>query len=408
MAHAVTCSVQILSVSAPHTIIAGQGLEIDTYLRITCTSTTDNIVARVDLSNEGSAQVLSSNSLALGSVDGLSKTWNVTIPNTAQAPSTGTWKLATRAWVFAGTELVAKSSKSIEIEVVQPATTTSSLVSSITSSTVTYVHPPEILSNTIAIGLIVIGAAVAAIVVKKRTEKHPRTEGELITQELERPSSTISTGYKELDASLEGGLPAGYAIIIVSPPYDERDLLLAKMIGTCLSMGFSVFFMSRDMSRTSDLASRYKQNFYAFNPQADKIAGQTANIFKIQSVQNLNDVNISLSKAMAPMINENPKKILIIDFLSDILLEHKALTTRKWLDDFIAKRKVEGFTILAALNPLIVSDQERQTIIDLFEGVIEINEKSLPERPKRYAIVKKMYGRKYKDTGIDLEKDRLF
>ena len=90
------------------------------------------------------------------------------------------------------------------------------------------------------------------------------------------------------------------------------------------------------------------------------------------------------------------------------MLEHKSLTTRKWLDDFIGKRKSEGFTVLAILNPLISSKQESQTIIDLFDGIIEIYEKELRERARRFLIVKKMYGKKYIESELMLDKDKLF
>lgn len=413
IAHAVTCQIQAMSVNGPHTIVIGQTFEIDTVLEITCTATTDNVLARVDLSTQGPTQILSSNSRGLGSVDAGSKTWNVTISNSAQAPtSAGSWKLIVRAWVFAGVEIHAAANQTVDVQVLEPAQTTSttSSLSSTSQFTVISESPSSITSVPIAILLIasavIIGGSVVMTRRRKRGEPHQAIEeGELLS---EQTKESISTGYPQLDAALGGGLPLGYAIIIVSPPFDERDMLIAKMIGSYISMEYSVFFVSRDLSRTRDLASKYKENFYAFNPQADKIPGVNANIFKIQGVQNLNDVNISLGKAMESTVSKNPNKILIIDLLSDVLLEHKALTTRKWLDDFIAKRKAENCTILGTLNPLIVSDQERQTIIDLFDGIIEIYEKEHTERPKRFVIVKKMYAKKYKDTAIELEKDRLF
>lgn len=106
-------------------------------------------------------------------------------------------------------------------------------------------------------------------------------------------------------------------------------------------------------------------------------------------------------------MSKSPKKLLILDILSDVLLEHKGLTTRKWLDDFLAKRKEENFTVISTLNSLIVSDQECQTVIDLFDGVIEIDEKRYAELPKRYVTIKKMYAIKYRGTPIELERDRL-
>jgi KaiC/GvpD/RAD55 family RecA-like ATPase len=411
VARAVTCQIQTLRLVAPDGVAIGQSVEIDTVLEITCTATNENVLARVDLSTQGSNQVLSRNSSGLGSVPVGSKTWNVTISNSAQAPSSaGTWKVTAQVWVFAGTEIVAAGNRTVDVQVLESAqiTSTSSFLSSTSQSTVISVPTSPMPSVPITAALITFAVIIAGVVImrRKRQETHQATQdGRLLGAQTK---VSISTGYQQLDAALGGGLPLGYAIILVSPPFDERDMLLARMISSHISMGYSVFFLSRDMSRTRDLASKYKQGFYAFNPQADKIPGDKANIFKIQGVQNLNDVNISLNKAMESSLSKNPNRVLIIDLLSDILLEHKGLTTRKWLDDFVAKRKADNFTIFGTLNPLVVSEQERQTIMDLFDGIIEIYEKEQTGRPKRYVIVRKMYARKYKDTAIELERDSLF
>jgi KaiC/GvpD/RAD55 family RecA-like ATPase len=207
---------------------------------------------------------------------------------------------------------------------------------------------------------------------------------------------------------LAGGLPVGFAILLVSPPCDERDLLFGKIIESSLSMGSPIFFLSRDLSRTQDFASRYQKDFYVFSPQADKITATGGNVFKIQTLQDLSDLNISFTKAVEALPKTGGGKLIIIDLLSDVLLEHKALTTRKWLDDFIGKRKAEGFTVLGTLNPLLSSKQDSQTIVDLFDGIIEIYEKELRERSRRFLIVKKMYGRRYVETELMLDKDKLF
>jgi KaiC/GvpD/RAD55 family RecA-like ATPase len=44
----------------------------------------------------------------------------------------------------------------------------------------------------------------------------------------------------------------------------------------------------------------------------------------------------------------------------------------------------------------------------LLDGVMEIYERELKERARRFLIVKKMYGRKYVDTELMLDRDRLY
>jgi KaiC/GvpD/RAD55 family RecA-like ATPase len=219
---------------------------------------------------------------------------------------------------------------------------------------------------------------------------------------------SISTGYPELDNLLAGGLPIGYAILIVSVPCDERDLLFRKLIDSSLSIGSQIFFLSRDLVRTQDFANRYEKDFHVFSPQADKLNSAGGKVYQIQGLQNLSDLNISFTKAVEQLPKDIPHKLIVIDLLSDVLLQHKALMTRKWLDGFIGKRKTEGFTIIGVLNPLISSQQDTQTIMDLFDGIIEIYERELKERARRFLIVKKLYGRRYVDSELMLDKDKLY
>jgi len=213
-----------------------------------------------------------------------------------------------------------------------------------------------------------------------------------------------------LDGTLEGGIPEGYAVVLVSPSYDERDLLLRKIIDSAISSGRPAFYVSTDIERTQDLLSRYQRGFYAFSPQADKIPAN-ANLYKIPYLlENLSEANISLTLAIkeARAKQQATKMIMVIDVLSDLLVRYKGITTRKWLSDFVGKRKVEGFTILATLNPLVGDKQDSQMVIDFFDGVIEIFEKELRERSRRFIVVKKMYGRKYSESELMLDKDKLF
>jgi len=256
---------------------------------------------------------------------------------------------------------------------------------------------PQVGGPLIAIGIV---TASLAIVLRK---KRKNTSREINSDRL----LAVPTGYAEIDKSLGGGVPLGHSIIVVSPQYDEKDLLIEKIISSFISRRFPVFFVSRHVLKTRTLTSRFRENFYAFTPRADKIP-KGNNIIKIMDIQNPNDFNISLSKAMEPLTDNRRSKLIILDQLvSDVLLEHKALATRRWLDEFLVKRKSEVFTVIVTLNPLMVTEQQRQALIDLFDGVIEIYEKELPEQSKRYLIIRKMYARDYSDMAVELDRHRL-
>jgi KaiC/GvpD/RAD55 family RecA-like ATPase len=260
-------------------------------------------------------------------------------------------------------------------------------------------------------GIVIVLLAASVLLGKRRKQTTTLLGDKQVTitpnqKPSEQTSHSILTGYNELDSLLGGGLPEGYSILILSEPCDEMDLIIRKLIQTTISQDYSVFFVSSDVIKTQHLIVRYPNNFYAFNPMADKMP-TSPNLFKISGVENLSDLNISLGKAMEPLLKETSKRLLILDVISDALLEHKGLTTRKWLNDFIAKRKADGFTILGIFNPNIVWKADAQAIIDLFDGVIEVFEKGLRERARRFLIIKRMYGRKYAEKEIMLDKERL-
>ena len=221
---------------------------------------------------------------------------------------------------------------------------------------------------------------------------------------------TISTGYPDLDGTLAGGIPEGYAVVLVSPSYDERDLLLRKIIDSAISSGRPAFYISADIERTHDLLARYQHGFYAFSPQAGRIEPKPPNLYQLPSIDNLSDHTLSLSLAVreARAKEKAGKMLLVLDTLSNIVLRYKGLTTTRWLTDFLGKRKAEGFTIVATLNPFTISKEEVQTVVDSFDGVIEIYERPLAERTARFLVVKKMYGRLYSESELLLDKKKLF
>jgi len=261
------------------------------------------------------------------------------------------------------------------------------------------------------VGAIIVIAVVAAFMLMRRKKATPtsRLEQPLVETRTLPPQPGISTGYAELDQLLMGGLPEGHSILILSASWDERDLLLRRIIKSCISTSRPVFYVSNDISTTQELVGEYSKDFYAFSEQADKIKSEHGNLFKVPGTGNLSEFSISLGVALKDThIAPEANKIMVLDTISDILLRHKSLTTLRWLSDLIGKRKIEKFTILATLNPLSTPKEETQPIIDLFDGVIQIYEKELAERSRRFIVIKKMRGRRYLETDLMLDRNKLF
>jgi len=218
---------------------------------------------------------------------------------------------------------------------------------------------------------------------------------------------SIATGYEDLDGMLGGGIPEEFAVLILSQSYDERDLLIRKAIESNVSRGKLTFYMSADISKTQDLARSFPRNFYALNPMADKMGQGFENVTKIPDVGNLSDLNISSNEFLDAHTDVGKGNLLIIDLVTDILLRNKAVTTRKWLSEFIAKRKTAHFTIMATLDPAVASKEDTEATVGVFDGIIEIFERELQERSRRFLVVKKMYGHDYSDEELMLDRQKL-
>jgi KaiC/GvpD/RAD55 family RecA-like ATPase len=274
-----------------------------------------------------------------------------------------------------------------------------------------------------AIAVVVVIAMVWSVVLLSRRKKASTKNAVAVTIEKpkvipqnpepveEGPKSSVreslSTGYGDLDSLLVGGLPKGYAVLLLSPRCEERDLLLRKIIGSTLSAGMPTFYLSNDPSKIQDVASMYGQDFYVLSPQAAKILSPPANLYKIPSIDSLSELKIAFTKILE--MHGTGNVMLIVDLLtySHIFLVHKGVTARKWFSDFLAGRKAEDFTVLAFLNPLVASNEETQTLIDVFDGVIEIYEKELRGRSRRFLVIKRMLGHEYSDSELMLDKDKL-
>ena len=257
--------------------------------------------------------------------------------------------------------------------------------------------------------IIILAVVVLRLRSKGRSAAGPKEKSWEVTTPHHVVSSgpSLATGYEDLDGMLGGGIPEELAVLILSQSYDERDLLIRKAIESNVARGRLTFYMSSDISKTQDLARSFQTNFYALNPLADKMGPGLENVNKIPDVGDLSNLNISSDEFIDSHSDGKQGNLLIIDLLTDVLLRNKAVTTRKWLTEFIAKRKTRHFTIMATLDPAVASKEDTQATVGVFDGIVEIFERELQERSRRFLVVKKMYGRDYSDEELMLDRQKL-
>ena len=220
----------------------------------------------------------------------------------------------------------------------------------------------------------------------------------------------ISTGYKDLDSLLLGGIPENYTVILTSPSCDEKDLLIKRFLETGSEKSQITFHVTIEASGVKALAEENQSSFYVFicNPQADRIIKSLPNVFRLKGVENLTDISIALTKTFRRLDTSiSGSRRACTEIISDVLLQHRAVKTRRWLNDLITELKSKGFTTLAVMNPKMHSPQEVHAILGLFDGEINIYEKESEKGLEKFLKIKRMYNQKYLESELTLRKQRL-
>lgn len=222
--------------------------------------------------------------------------------------------------------------------------------------------------------------------------------------------SHIATGYADLDNLLLGGIPQNYAVILTSPSCDEKDLLIGNFLRAGAKNGEVTFYVTVNPSDVKSLAESLQPNFYLFvcNPQADAIIKNLPNVFKLKGVENLTEISIALTSTIHKLDSsqKGPRRICI-DLVSDVLLQHHAVQTRRWLAALIPELKSAGFSTLAVMDPRMHPSEELYAILGLFEGEVNIYEKETEKGLQKFLKIKKMSNQKYSDNELLLRREDL-
>jgi tetratricopeptide (TPR) repeat protein len=220
----------------------------------------------------------------------------------------------------------------------------------------------------------------------------------------------VSAGYADLDKLLYGGIPSNCAVVLTSPSCDERDLLVKSFLEAGAKKGEVTFFVTIDPGVAKPFAEEFPSDFHLLvcNPEADAILKSSPNVFTLKGVENLTDISIALASAIRKLDPslKKPRRICI-GLISDVLLQHHAVETRRWLTALMTKLKSEDFTTLAVMDPEMHPPQEVRAVLDLFDGEINIFKKETEKGSEKFLKIQKMSGHKYLEEELPLKKEQL-
>jgi len=207
-----------------------------------------------------------------------------------------------------------------------------------------------------------------------------------------------------------GGIPEKYSVVLGSPSCDERQLLIKRFLEAGAKTGETTLMITCESGNVMHLVQQFQSNFSLFvcGPQADLTVQDQPNIYKIKGIDNLTDIDIALAKYFRALdASWSSPRRACIDLLSDVLLQHHAVITRKWLSGLLANLKSKGFTTLAIIDPTMHPPEEVQATFGLFDGEIIISQKESEKGAKKVLKIMKLYNQEYLENELTLLRESL-
>ena len=224
-----------------------------------------------------------------------------------------------------------------------------------------------------------------------------------------KPIDLVCTGCADLDKLLCGGLRSSSAVVLTSPSCNEKDSLIKSFLKTGAEKGEVTFYLTTSARAAKAFTGDSQGNSYLFvcNPQADAIAESSPNVFKLKGVESLTEISIALTSAIHKLdASMKGLRRACIEIVSDVLLQHRAVQTRKWLTALTTELTSTGFTVLAVVDPQMHPPEELHAILGLFDGEINIYEKETEKGVGKFLKIRRMSDQKYLEDELLLTRER--
>jgi len=224
----------------------------------------------------------------------------------------------------------------------------------------------------------------------------------------------VQFGQKIVDDALYGGIPKNSVVLITSPACEEKDIIVSRFVETGLDQSEVVINISADNKISQNVNSEKNKLFYQVicNAQADNANTQclTENCVNVKGVERLTELSVALTSLLnniSKNIEESKPKRVVINIISDTLLSNQSVNTRKWLRETITKFKQKNCTILATLNPHMHTKEEAQSLLDLFDGQIDLYEKEINGEPRICMRIKRLSNSQYSTKECNLIREDM-
>jgi KaiC/GvpD/RAD55 family RecA-like ATPase len=218
-----------------------------------------------------------------------------------------------------------------------------------------------------------------------------------------RLADRISTGTRELDSLLLGGIPEEYAVVLTGSPSDERELIIRNFLEAETGEGQTSFYVTTEAIGIENLLRKKGFHLFLCNPKPKVEVPNLPNVYKLRGKTDLTNLNITLLKAYRN-IEQSSNKRVCLDIVSDVLLRYGAEVTRRWISELITDMCSKGFTILAVLDPEMHPPDQAKAIINLFDGEISLAQTEDPLECRKSLRIKKLRNQDYIKNPICLTK----
>jgi KaiC/GvpD/RAD55 family RecA-like ATPase len=200
-------------------------------------------------------------------------------------------------------------------------------------------------------------------------------------------AANLSTGVKRLDALLNGGIPAGSAVMVYGPPFLGKEVLARRFVLATLQKGHPAVCVLTNAS-----ASDVRANLAAADPNYPAAEAKhlarfvdtysrgigAADKFKdadyLDGALDLNGISLAVNKAQAAIIGGHDAHAMIVDSVSTLIAYANAQTAFRFLQTLIGRTRRVGATGLYLMDQGMHTDADVQMFKHLMSGTIELRE----------------------------------